>query len=85
MHVPEVVRAWSPVPFFMVWNSLLALVPLALALVVFRRGARTGTFWWRAGVAIFVVMLPNAPYVLTDVIHLVDAAPHGVSIATLLL
>jgi len=69
----------------MVWNTVLALVPLGLAFVLFRRGARTGTVTWWAGVALFVVMLPNAPYVLTDVVHLVDSARHGVTITTLLL
>jgi Protein of unknown function (DUF1361). len=42
----------------MVWNTLLAMVPLAL---------------------------PNAPYVLTDLIHLIDDARDGVLIRTVLL
>jgi uncharacterized membrane protein len=79
MHV---IRALSPVPFFMVWNSVLATVPLALACVVFRRGVRAvGPIWW-TGFAAFVVTLPNAPYVLTDLVHLVDTANHGVLLRT---
>lgn len=71
-----------PVPFFMAWNTLLALVPLALALGLFRRRARVdGALWW-IGLAAFLVMLPNAPYVLTDVIHLVEDAHGGVLIRT---
>lgn len=54
---------------WMLWNLALALVPLALALILFEPG-RTRTRWWWAGVATFVAFLPNAPYVLTDVIHL---------------
>jgi uncharacterized membrane protein len=58
---------------WMAWNLLLALVPLALAVVLFLHPTRRTAVWW-AGVATFIVFLPNAPYVLTDVIHLVAAA-----------
>jgi uncharacterized membrane protein len=50
-------------------NIALALVPFGLAAVLFRFGTRRNPLWW-AGVALFVAFLPNAPYVLTDVIHL---------------
>jgi len=60
------VRAASP---WMVWNLLLALVPWALAVVVFDRNARPSPLWW-AGAVTCVLLLPNAAYVLTDVIHL---------------
>ena len=52
------------------WNSVLAIVPLALAIVLFRVGRRPGLLWWPALVA-FLLFLPNAAYTLTDVIHLV--------------
>jgi uncharacterized membrane protein len=52
----------------MYWNLMLAAVPMLLALVLFRRRARTGIAWW-VGVALFVAFLPNAPYVLTDIHH----------------
>jgi uncharacterized membrane protein len=54
---------------WMAWNTFLALVPLALAVVLFHKGARRTATWW-AGVVAFVLFLPNAPYVLTDVVHL---------------
>jgi uncharacterized membrane protein len=56
---------------WMAWNLVLAVVPLGLAAALFRRGVRRSPAWW-VGVALFVVFLPNAPYVLTDVIHLFD-------------
>jgi uncharacterized membrane protein len=56
---------------WMGWNTLLALVPLAFALVLFRRRETRGPLWW-IGATGFVLLLPNAPYVLTDVIHLFD-------------
>jgi uncharacterized membrane protein len=53
---------------WMVWNLWLALVPAALALALFRPALRRGAIWW-LGAAAFIAFLPNAPYVLTDVVH----------------
>jgi uncharacterized membrane protein len=57
--------------FGMGWNFLLALAPVALALLLFRRHSRPGLLWW-PGLLAFVLVLPNASYTLTDVIHLVS-------------
>jgi uncharacterized membrane protein len=56
---------------WMSWNLVLALIPLALAFPLFRPGRRMAVRWW-AGAVLFALFLPNAPYVLTDVIHLFD-------------
>jgi uncharacterized membrane protein len=56
---------------WMTWNLLLAAVPAALACGLFRQRAHRSLAWW-AGVAVFVLFLPNAPYVLTDVVHFID-------------
>lgn len=56
---------------WMVWNTILAVVPLALAVALFRAGRRRSVGWW-FGVGAFVAFLPNAPYVLSDVIHFFD-------------
>jgi uncharacterized membrane protein len=56
---------------WMAWNIALAVFPLALGALLFRRAVRRTPVWW-AGLATFVLFLPNAPYVLTDVIHLFD-------------
>jgi uncharacterized membrane protein len=53
---------------WMLWNLVLAGIPLALAIPLFTPGRRVTPLWW-AGLAAFVAFLPNAPYVLTDVIH----------------
>jgi uncharacterized membrane protein len=55
----------------MVWNLYLAAIPALLALVLFRRPQRLGVTWM-LGLVAWVLFLPNAPYVLTDVVHLVD-------------
>ena len=54
---------------WMVWNLILAVVPALLALVLFARPRRRSLAWW-VGVVTFVLFLPNAPYVVTDLIHL---------------
>ncbi len=54
---------------WMGWNTVLALVPLGLARFLF--GHRPRPRWLLvAGGAVFVAFLPNAPYVLTDALHL---------------
>ena len=63
--------------FWMTWNLLLAAVPALLALVLFARAHRRTAGWW-VGVVVFTLFLPNAPYVVTDLIHLRgDAAQVG--------
>jgi uncharacterized membrane protein len=56
---------------WMAWNLFLALVPLAIAVSLFARPRARTVGWW-LGLGAFVAFLPNAPYVLTDVIHLVE-------------
>jgi len=66
-------------------NVLLAAVPFLLALVLFVP-RRPRTFAWWIGVGTFVAFLPNAPYVLTDVVHLrsqVQAAQTDLQVAGL--
>jgi uncharacterized membrane protein len=53
---------------WMGWNTILALVPLGLAHLLFGRTPRPAWALWTGGAA-FVVFLPNAPYVLTDLLH----------------
>lgn len=54
---------------WMGWNLVLALVPLGLARFLYGRRERPRWLLVAGGVA-FVAFLPNAPYVLTDVLHL---------------
>jgi uncharacterized membrane protein len=56
---------------WMTWNLALAMIPAGLAVAVFRhRGTRTA-LWW-AGAVLCALFLPNAPYVVTDLVHLRD-------------
>ncbi len=56
---------------WMSWNLFLAFVPLALSFWLFRKQRERSWVWW-LGFLVFFTFLPNAPYVLTDVIHLIQ-------------
>ena len=65
-------QAHNSVYFFLVWNLVLATVPFAAALLFERvKGflARTIAF------VVWLVFLPNAPYIITDFIHLRPRPP----------
>jgi uncharacterized membrane protein len=70
----------------MAWNTFLALVPWLLSCWLFRRRRRPQSrlFWW-LGVAAFIAFLPNAPYVLTDIIHLIRQMGDGHSLQAIIL
>jgi uncharacterized membrane protein len=61
--------------WWMTWNTLLAWIPAGLAWGLFRGGAdrrpSRSPLWW-AGLVLFALFLPNAPYVVTDLVHLRD-------------
>lgn len=55
--------------WWMGWNLLLAWIPVALGVALFLRGRGRSPTWWFL-LALFVLFLPNAPYVATDLVHL---------------
>ena len=79
------IRALSPVPIWMLWNTVLAMVPLVLSFGLFSPYRQSRSLAWWMGLGLFLVALPNAPYVLTDVIHLIDDARDGVLIRTVMI
>jgi uncharacterized membrane protein len=56
---------------FLIWNLVLAWIPLLLAVLVYDR-YRGGTRLVRLSpaIALWLLFLPNAPYIFTDFIHL---------------
>jgi uncharacterized membrane protein len=66
-----VVHAWVANRHWMAWNLVLAFIPALMALRLFRDGRRPTPAWW-VGVGLFALFLPNAPYVVSDLIHLPD-------------
>lgn len=80
----DVLKAWNSHSGWMAWNLFLAFIPLALSVWLFRRTSRSlsvgwSVAWW-LGFLVFIAFLPNAPYLLTDIIHLIGAIRTGYSI-----
>ena len=56
---------------FLVWNLTLAWVPLLLALFVYDRSRRgTPLLGLALPLTLWLLFLPNAPYIVTDFVHL---------------
>lgn len=54
-----------------IWNLFLAFIPLLLSFYLFRPPAMRNILWWTS-LLIFIAFLPNAPYILTDSIHIIE-------------
>lgn len=52
---------------FLVWNLFLAVIPAAAAALFVRAGSRVARVFW---LLVWAAFLPNAPYIVTDLIHL---------------
>lgn len=61
----------------LLWLAIVVLVALGATLWLYRPNpiAKMG-LWW-LGLAVFIAFLPNAPYVLTDVIHIIRGTSYG--------
>lgn len=83
----EAWKAWSRHSGWMAWNLFLAFIPLALSVWLFRGTSKSRSLLWWAGFVVFLAFLPNAPYLLTDIIHLIGAirARYSVWVVTLVL
>ncbi|MCW5520715.1 DUF1361 domain-containing protein [Aureitalea sp. L0-47] len=57
---------------FMVWNLFLAFIPFAISSFLKYRPARVSRWVLLCWGAAWLVFLPNAPYMLTDLIHLIS-------------
>jgi len=65
----RVIYTGEPTYVFLLWNLLLAWAPLVLAYLATRPGGRfrlASVLWLPA----WLLFLPNAPYLITDIIHL---------------
>ena len=65
---------------WIVWNLFLAFIPLALSFWLFHRSSKRRSALWWLGFVVFIAFLPNAAYLLTDIIHLIEAIRAGYSI-----
>ncbi len=62
---------------YLVWNLFLAWIPFLIALVIYDRAKRVRIDMGQLGLfAVWLAFLPNAPYIVTDLMHLPEfAAP----------
>ncbi len=64
---------------WIVWNLFLAFIPFALSFLLYRRKSLSRSLLWWVAFVVFIAFLPNAPYLLTDIIHLIRATRSGYS------
>jgi uncharacterized membrane protein len=61
---------------FLGWNLLLAMIPAAAALMLARADSRGASVLVRlAWFVLWLLFLPNAPYLMTDLVHLGSRPP----------
>jgi uncharacterized membrane protein len=65
---------------WIIWNLFLAFIPLALSVWLYRRRSTRRSIMWWVAFLVFAAFLPNAPYLLTDIIHLINATRAGYSV-----
>lgn len=63
--------SWSKI--FLLWNLFLAIIPFGISVLLGwldKSAAKTSVFVFYPLAALWLLFFPNAPYVLTDLIHL---------------
>jgi len=64
---------WGKMSFvYILWNLFLALVPFVISSILLHLYKENyfNKIIWSAGLVLWVLFLPNAPYLITDLIHL---------------
>ncbi len=83
-RLPRVMQGWFNIVghggtvtmLRLLWLLVVIGAATALSLLLLRKHVYQGWLWW-AGVTVFLAFLPNAPYVLTDIIHLIRGISSG--------
>lgn len=65
---------------WILWNLFLAFIPLVLSFILFKRQSSARPVWWWVLLVVFIAFLPNAPYMLTDIVHLIRGTRAGYSV-----
>jgi uncharacterized membrane protein len=70
---------------WILWNLVLAFIPLGIAGWIFRKHRQwKRPIWWVLFLS-YAAFLPNAPYLLTDIIHTIDVIRSDFSIWSIVL
>jgi uncharacterized membrane protein len=59
------------------WLVLITIIAFCISAWLFKRSYTSRVGLWWMGLAVFIAFLPNAPYVLTDIIHLIRGTSSG--------
>ncbi|MGB3137981.1 MAG: DUF1361 domain-containing protein, partial [Nodosilinea sp.] len=84
-RLPRVVQGWLNIasdsgiatPLRLLWLLIIVALAAVLSIKIFKKQQTTRGWLWWAGLVMFLVFLPNAPYVLTDIIHLIRGTSSG--------
>ena len=68
-----VISLWGVRLFFIAISIVLIMVLIAIDRRSRSQTDKTRSIFWWFGVLLFIAILPNAPYILTDIIHFYDA------------
>lgn len=61
----------------LLWLGVVAMLTLGMSLWLSRQASLSKLGLWWLGLAVFIAFLPNAPYILTDIVHLIKGASYG--------
>jgi uncharacterized membrane protein len=65
---------------WLLWNIFLGAIPYLLSLYLFPKKGKLirTTQLWSIVFTLFILFLPNAPYLITDIMHLFTGSPHTI-------
>ncbi len=78
---------WGKISFiYILWNLLLALIPFLISFCLYTlRDRKINLFFLIGSLFFWLLFLPNAPYLITDLIHLGESKKVPILFDTLLL
>ena len=87
-RMPRVMHVWSDtlkalkngdsgVQLKFLWLLTVAFIAFGMSTWLLRKDRTKKVWFWWLGLAAFISLLPNAPYVLTDIIHLIRGTSSG--------
>ncbi|MEO1180569.1 MAG: DUF1361 domain-containing protein, partial [Cyanobacteria bacterium J06636_28] len=61
----------------LLWLAGVMIIALGISVWLFKRAHTRKPWLWWIGLVTFIAFLPNAPYVLTDILHLIRGTSAG--------
>lgn len=84
-RLPRLVQGWfnimgeggSATQMRLLWLLVVTVIAAAMTSLIFQKHQTAKGWLWWVGLVVFFAFLPNAPYVLTDIIHLIRGTSSG--------